>query len=262
VSEVPFKRRRPPAQPRPSEDAVSVAAPDYINLFEHAPVGYMLLNGLGGIEKINCTGAALLGWEASWLAGKRFSRWVANSDKPLFSEHQQLLLTCNGCLTQELRVKNRQGRIVTLRLISVRAVPSTAAAATYRCIMVDVSGEQQSGRERRRLRSQLTHAARVNTAGEFASSLAHELNQPLGTVVLNCEAALRILDDRGGEASELSEALHQAREAAAFASGVVRHLRGFLRNTGEQRAVCELTPLIENVAAMFARTACRSNRSC
>ena len=245
----PFNRRHPAAQSGP------VAEPsanfDYVNLFEYAPVGYMLLNDSGRIAKINRTGASLLGWDPSWLEGKPFSRWVANSDKQLFAEHQRRLAACDDDVTQELRVKNRQGRIATVQLTSVRAVAGPDGARCYRSIMVDVSGEQRSAREISRLRSQLTHATRLNTAGELASRLAHELNQPLGTVVLNCEGALRILNERGGDDTELTEVLQQARAAAAFASEVVHHLRGFLSNGGELRTVCDLSELIQHVATLI-----------
>ncbi|MGH8165253.1 MAG: sensor histidine kinase, partial [Rhodanobacteraceae bacterium] len=120
-----------------------------------------------------------------------------------------------------------------------------------RCIMIDVSGEQKSARKLRQLQSQLAHMTRLNTAGELASSLAHELNQPLGTVMLNCEAALRLLNDGAAREYEFAEALIQAREAASFASDVVRHLRGFLRNNEEPQTICALPTLIQDVSTLI-----------
>jgi PAS domain S-box-containing protein len=120
---------------------------DYGDLFEHAPAGCMLLDASGCIDKINHAAAAILGWDASWLAGKPFSRWVANGDKQLFADHRQKLRSTAACLRQELRIKNRQGRLVSLRLESVCTTKGCDGAAGYRCTMVDVSGEQQSARE-------------------------------------------------------------------------------------------------------------------
>lgn len=226
--------------------------PNYVDLFEHAPVGYMLLDAAGCIEKINHTGAAILGWDQSWLLGKPFSRWVANNDKQLFHAHQQKLRSGEGCINQELRVKSRQGRFVSLRLESVReARHGNGAVGGCRSIMIDISGEEKSARRLRRLQSQLTHVARLHTAGELASTLAHELNQPLGAVVLNCEAALRLLNSGAGKEYECAEALTQATEAASFASKVIRHLRSFLRNNGELHKVCKLPALIRDVTTLI-----------
>jgi PAS domain S-box-containing protein len=105
----------------------NVAEEDYADLFEHAPAGYMQLDGSGCILRINRTGAAMLGWDSSWLHGKPFSRWVVNNDKQLFQAHQHRLLNCEHCVCPELRIKNRHGRSVSLRLESIRAAGARIA---------------------------------------------------------------------------------------------------------------------------------------
>ncbi|MDB5981097.1 MAG: multi-sensor signal transduction histidine kinase [Pseudomonas sp.] len=223
---------------------------DYHDLFEHAPVGYMLLDASGCIYKINHTGAALLGWDAAWLTGESFSRWVVSADKHQFHAHLSTLSDAGGCVSQMLRVKNRQGRIATLWLKSDRDPHPSAYTGCFRTVMTDVSSEQESGKKLRSLQTQLMLLARLNTAGELATSLAHELNQPLGTVVLNCEAALRLLNSGSTRKAELVEALSQAREAARFASEVVRHLRGFLHNE-EMSTDCQFSTLVHEVSMLI-----------
>lgn len=236
----------------PPRGRATTARPDYVDLFEHAPVGYMLLDAAGCIKTINQAGATLLGWDQSWLIGKPFSRWVANNDKPLFQAHQQQLRERDECTRQALRIKNRQGRMVSLRLESVReSTGIDGDAAGSRSVLVDISGEEQSARKLRRLQSQLAHLTRLQTAGELATSLAHELNQPLGTVVLNCDAAIRLLSTGRGRECEFSEALTQAAEAASFASEVIRHLRGFLRPGDKMLRVCTLSDLMHDVCMLI-----------
>lgn len=223
---------------------------DFADLFDHAPVGYLVLDGNGCIRKINHPGAAILGWEQSWLTGKPFSNWVTSNDKALL--HAHLHTVHRGNASQDLRVKNRQGWVVNVRLHSTRESSiGNGISPGCRCIMIDVSGEQQSARKLRHLQSQLAHMTRLNTVGELASNLAHELNQPLGTVMLNCETALRLLNEDAAGEYEFAEALIQAREAASFASGVVRHLRGFLRDNDELQTVCELPGLILDVSTLI-----------
>jgi two-component system, LuxR family, sensor kinase FixL len=225
--------------------------PDYVDLFEHAPAGYMRLEASGDIASINGTGAAMLGWDAAWLTGQPFARWVETDDRELFHAHRDRVRTAGQCLSQELRVKNRQGRILTVRLQSVREAGRSEGAAGCRSILIDVSGEQQAARKLRNLQSQIAHFARLNTAGELATSLAHELNQPLGTVVLNCETAMRLLEGAARTECELVEVLTQAREAACYASEVVRHLRGFLSHTDDLRTLCQLSSLVQDVSKLI-----------
>src|ERR1700730_15308664 len=111
----------PPAARGCGSDAerVPTSLPDYVDLLEHAPAGYMQLDASGVIASINSTGAAMLGWDATWLTGQPFVRWVESDDRELFHAHRDRVHTAGQCLSQQLRVKNRQGRILSLRLQSV-----------------------------------------------------------------------------------------------------------------------------------------------
>lgn len=239
------------------------ATPDYADLFEQAPVGYMLLDPSGSITCINQTGARILGWDVHWLMGQPFSRWVEANDVEAFENYCHQVRSGESCLGHELRIKSRHGRVLALRL---RAMPERfpeTGATGCRVIVIDISGEQQTARELRRLQSQLNHVARLNTVGEMASSLAHELNQPLGTVVLNCEAAMRLLlaePGNAGQREQITEVLAQAVQAASFASGIVRHLRGFLRdNSEEPHRTCDLQTLIVDISGLILANARDSN---
>jgi signal transduction histidine kinase len=69
--------------------------------------------------------------------------------------------------------------------------------------------------------------------------------------MLNCEAALRLLKAARDPDAEVSEAVGQARDAAAFASNIIRRVRGFLRSAEDPRDVCDLGALIENVSKLL-----------
>jgi signal transduction histidine kinase/ligand-binding sensor domain-containing protein len=89
-----------------------------------------------------------------------------------------------------------------------------------------------------RLREELAHVARVATAGELATSLAHEVNQPLAAIVANAQAGRRFLSGGGATRAELDEILVDIAQQGVRASEVIKRLRGFLRKRpGEQRAL-------------------------
>src|SRR5262249_1136611 len=54
---------------------------------------------------------------------------------------------------------------------------------------VDVTERHRAEVETQELREELAHIARISTLGELATSVAHELNQPLGAILSNAEAA-------------------------------------------------------------------------
>ncbi len=228
------------ARQRPLEQALAY----YRDLYDAAPVGYLLLDAEGGIEDINRTGAAILGWVPDWLVGKPFARWVMREDRPLFARHLRELQEPGGRLTQELRIKTRSGWPLQVRLDSTRSASEGNGSTLLRTIMVDVSTHRFAERQARLMQSRLAHAARVSAVGAMASCLAHDLSQPLGTITLNCDAALRLVRTTSGDREQLAEALVHASAAAAYAGEITRHLRRFLRKDGDGVLAVALPALI------------------
>lgn len=102
-------------------------------------------------------------------------------------------------------------------------------------------------RQHRALQEQLLSSSRLMSVGEMATTLAHEINQPLATIVNCLTAAQTLLERRGASLQRLREALDLARDQAGQAAAVVARIREFVR-TREPRCEClELRTLIDRV---------------
>ena len=84
---------------------------------------------------------------------------------------------------------------------------------------------QRAARSRAEELLRLGQVARLNTLGELAAGMAHELNQPLTAVLANTQAARRLLDDDPPELATARSAMAQAVEQARRAADVVGRLR-------------------------------------
>jgi C4-dicarboxylate-specific signal transduction histidine kinase len=84
---------------------------------------------------------------------------------------------------------------------------------------------QRAERSRAEELLRLGQVARLNTLGELAAGMAHELNQPLTAVLASTQAARRLLDDDPPELDTARQAMAQAVEQARRASDVVGRLR-------------------------------------
>jgi len=82
--------------------------------------------------------------------------------------------------------------------------------------------------ESRHRMTELAHVNRQATAGEMSSSITHELNQPLGTILTNTETAQLILNSPSPDLSEIKEILADIRRDDLRASEVIRRMRSFL----------------------------------
>jgi signal transduction histidine kinase len=86
-------------------------------------------------------------------------------------------------------------------------------------------------RESHKRMTELAHVNRQATTGELSSSIAHELNQPLGSILANAETAELILKSDNPDLDEIREILADIRRDDQRAGEVIRRLRGFLKRT-------------------------------
>jgi len=92
--------------------------------------------------------------------------------------------------------------------------------------------------------TELAHANRQATAGELSSTIAHEINQPLGSILTNAETAESILQSPSPDLNELKEILADIRMADLRAAEVINRMRSFLRRTPFELANVDLNDTV------------------
>ena len=113
---------------------------------------------------------------------------------------------------------------------------------------------------RLRLR-QLMRLNRASTMGEFATALAHELNQPLGAILRNAEAAEIVLCQDPPDLDELRAIIADIKRDDERAGGVIDRLRALLRQRSVELRTEQLPELVNDVLRYaFADAAARGIR--
>ena len=102
---------------------------------------------------------------------------------------------------------------------------------------------------------ELAHVNRFSTAGELASSIAHEINQPLGAIMTNSETARLILQSQSPDLDELKEILTEIWRDNRRASEVIRRLRSFVTKAPFQRQDLDLNDLVGEVVNFLSAQA-------
>lgn len=108
-------------------------------------------------------------------------------------------------------------------------------------------GRTTAERESRNRLTELAHANRQATAGELTSTIAHELNQPLGTILTNAETAELILSSPAPNLSEVKEILADIKRDDIRASEVIDRVRGFLRRAPFEDKAIDLNDTVRKV---------------
>jgi C4-dicarboxylate-specific signal transduction histidine kinase len=98
--------------------------------------------------------------------------------------------------------------------------------------------------------AQIARIARITTMGELAASLAHELNQPLGSIVMSGDACLRWLSAKPPNLDEVREAVEAIIRDGTRASAVLVRTRGLLRRGERLRERLDINDVIREVVAL------------
>jgi C4-dicarboxylate-specific signal transduction histidine kinase len=101
-----------------------------------------------------------------------------------------------------------------------------------------------------RAQAEIARIARITTMGELAASIAHELNQPLGSIVMSGDACLRWLTAKPPNLDEVRQAVEAIIRDGTRASSVLVRIRGLLRRGERLRERSNINEIIREVIAL------------
>jgi signal transduction histidine kinase len=115
--------------------------------------------------------------------------------------------------------------------------------------------------ESRHRLTELAHVNRRASVGELSSSIAHELNQPLGSILTNAETAELILESSSPDLNELKEILTDIRRDDLRAGEVLKRLRSFLKRSPFELRSIDINMMMRDVFDLLAVQASSQNTS-
>ncbi len=121
----------------------------------------------------------------------------------------------------------------------------------------EIAERVQAEDEARQHHAALMHMARLSTVGELTAQLAHELNQPLCTIVGNAQTAQRLLAQQPPDLVELRAALADIAADGNRAAEIIHRLRDFLRLQQPEPVVLNVERMIADIAALVEADARR-----
>jgi signal transduction histidine kinase len=198
-----------------------------------------------------------LQWLATLSVGL-FLVFVVDATVTLWRSHERearrKAMVVGGAIIGSRLVAMLQGQLVVWGLVQMPVIVSPAflimlAAMTYELCREIVASSRIEG-EARRLRDELAHVARVGTLGELSGSLAHELNQPLGAILRNAEAAKILLDRAAPDLEELRAIVADIRADDQRAAAIIERMRGLLKGKSLELHAVSLPSLVQEVLAL------------
>lgn len=155
---------------------------------------------------------------------------------------------------EQFRIRRPDGEE---RWIHMRSFPiRNNAGRVYRIAGVaeDITARRSAEEQAKRHHAELAHIGRLSLAGELASGLAHELNQPLAAMVSYAQAGARMARS-GAEPQTLSDTLDKIARQGLRAGEIIHRLRRFVRKSEPEKRSVNLNRLVREVAELAEVTA-------
>ena len=209
--------------------------------FEGAAIGIAQLTADGEIIEANRALARLLGHDKSGLAGREFTEFLHADDVDRAVEHYRALLAGeHAYYRHELQMQRVDGKVLDTR-ITFSTLSETHDHPQFAIAMVEDISEQKAAQR------ELIQAEKLAVTGRLAASLAHEINNPLQTVIGALGLAQEVLDE-GGDADRYLDISMQELERAAR---IVADLRNLSRPARlEERALVKINDLLAGVLSL------------
>ena len=133
-----------------------------------------------------------------------------------------------------------------------RYIPWTDGHLAQLIIATDVTHQHNAEEHARLQEEKMQFSSRLTTMGEMASSLAHELNQPLAAINNYCNGAISRLKSRDDESlsKEIIPALEKAGNQAMRAGHIIQRIKSFVKRSAPQRELCSIEQIINDAVEL------------
>jgi two-component system sensor kinase FixL len=228
------------------------------SILETIPDAMVVIDPRGHIQSFSSAAERLFGRKADEVIGRNVSLLMPS---PYRENH-------DSYLDRYLRTGERRiigvGRVVVGERKDGSTFPMELAIGEMKSsdklfftgFIRDLTERQRTEARLQELQSELVHISRLTAMGEMASTLAHELNQPLAAIANYLKGARRILDKlqegspQEGSQPLVREALQKATEQSLRAGQIIHRLRNFVARGESERKGESLSKLLEEASAL------------
>jgi two-component system, LuxR family, sensor kinase FixL len=223
------------------------------SVLETVPDAMIFIDSRGIMGSFSTTAERLFGYAAAEIIGQNVSILMPS---PYREQHDGYL--ARYFATGIRRIIGR-GRVVVGQRRDGSTFPMelwvgemiSGERRSFTGFIRDLTERQETQQRLQELQAELIHMSRFTAMGEMASTLAHELNQPLTAVASYLNGCRRLLDGSAHvHALMLRDAIDRAADQALRAGQIIRRLRQFVARGESERHVENLAKLIEEASAL------------
>jgi two-component system sensor kinase FixL len=223
------------------------------SILETVPDAVVAIDENGIIESFSTAAARLFGYEAAEVIGQNVKILMPS---PYHDEHDGYIARYKA--TGEKRVIGT-GRVVVGRRRDGTTFPMELSVGEtwigrrrfFTGFVRDITEHQGAKQRLQELQSELLHVSRLSAMGQMASTLAHELNQPLSAIANYVKASHRMLEMIDSpHRARIQETMAKASDQTIRAGEIIRRLRNFVEKRQTTRTWENLNKVVEEALAL------------
>ena len=146
--------------------------------------------------------------------------------------------------TEQARILTFDGQFRDVLICVTYPMPPEQQDTTFLTIE-DITERLRTEAQLRQHQADHAQAARISTLGELATSIAHEVKQPLSAIVTNAETSLRWLSRETVNAEKLRQLTSRIISSARRASDIIQHVRSMAQSGERERVVLDVREVVE-----------------
>jgi two-component system sensor kinase FixL len=222
------------------------------SILDTVPEAMIVIDDHGTMRSFSAAAVRLFGWAPQEAIGRNVSMLMPT---PFREQH-------DGYLHRYMTTGERRiigiGRIVVGQRKDGSAFPMELAVGEshvagerfFTGFVRDLTERRDQERRLQELQSELVHVSRLTAMGELASSIAHELNQPLSAITNYMKGSAMLLNAAEIDRARLGDALNLAAEQALRAGDIIKRLREFVAKGETDHTFEDPARLMEEASAL------------
>lgn len=199
------------------------------SILDNQPAPVIVVDPVGRIVRTNKACEAASGYSLDEIRGTTAWRDFLLSEEVEATE--KVFARLQAGESPVLHQNHWRHRDGTLRLFSWQCTVIKDDTGAVQYIVgngLDITDKRKAEQEARRHLEEVSRLQRLHTANELATTLAHEINQPLGAIAMYADASRQLLERRPPDTRALAENLRRMSDQALRAGDIIRRLRSFV----------------------------------
>jgi PAS domain S-box-containing protein len=187
-----------------------------------------------------------------------FLQRIHPKDRLFFEETAERAVRERSDIEIEYRIVLGDGSIKHLQSLGHPVSGEYGGLYGFIGTVMDVTERKLAEDALHKAQAELAHVTRVMTMGELVASIAHEVNQPLGSIVTNGHACVRLLSAENPNLDKSREVVGRMITDGMRASEVIKRIRDLLHKTPSEQTPLNINETIQAVMALVSSEVLRS----